>query len=585
MYTIADGYYRGYMMKKEPRKPILTEEVYKLALTNMCNKSPYIGLFMHMVKQAMHSKISGFNAIPGPDMRSHAIPLEDPGFKLFEWNITLEIDIADSTYDLISDWLKKGFAREAFWASEFDQTSKKKGYVLGKIPELAEGFVGELEKMALDNRLSFDDLMKIYFAVTAAAHRSSNAIRMYTHHYPVIVHKDMTTEYCDTMIITLSNRIFELITEACWALMVIDIIAARNILHLIDFVSKIDTKRKLGASLSDSDLGYFKKYLEVETFFTFIDSMSEISTIEDMLRYIVRKYANSIQVILPLFEAIRTHLFNQAVSIPPEHPYSKLDIKKCVPILAKKMLEGFILPYKLRGSPAFLKKYIEQIITNIVRTEMDTGFEKILKESGGIKSRTLRRYMKDQLFDQFFDDEHAPPKPALNKYSLAREIMGETLGDGQADDDTIDDMEQTDDNSFDEEDIETDIESSANEDMAEIVSKGKRSKTKLPTGRDNVSIHHIRKVQDAKAKSQRHVKDGFLAQRALIRLLLNDTVRQKFADIGISLPKSETTIKRRLKHLRGTQAIYCETEKGVLYYRESEVKDIAQKITAFSDHK
>ena len=218
------------------------------------------------------------------DLVEHPFPLSNKKIQFLPMFMDADDPVYKTDMDELTSWVSKNRDPAAFFKMTKDYYSKKKSWVVQKILSLSEDFVKELMKISQEKGIPLPSLHNMYILMTGIndffqSEENFASLPMFLH-YPVPA--SVSPDQRDNRIITVWNRIYNLLVECYWVLLVVGMVdmlniagnyqeegleEARNYLMHSVIYSKLE-KQVLLIKNADDLRGYIQKEFSVfETFF------------------------------------------------------------------------------------------------------------------------------------------------------------------------------------------------------------------------------------------------------------------------------------------------------------------------------
>ncbi len=165
------------------------------------------------------------------DLVGHPFPLSNEEIQF----LPMFMDTQDPAYkkdmDEFMSWVSKGRDPVAFFKMTKDYYAQKKSWVVQKILSLSEDFVKELIKISEEENIPLPSLHNMYILMTGIndffQSQANHALLPAFLHYPVPV--SVSPDQRDDRIISVWKRLYNLLVECYWAVIVVGMVDMLNI--------------------------------------------------------------------------------------------------------------------------------------------------------------------------------------------------------------------------------------------------------------------------------------------------------------------------------------------------------------------
>ena len=534
-------------------------------------------------KMQDHLAVSG-ESEEMPDLVDHPFPLSNNKIEFLPMFKDADDPVYKSDMDEYRNWFVNDYRPdpETFFKLTKDFYSKKKSWVVQKILSLSEDFVEKLKEISEEKGIPLPSLHNMYALMTGINdfcpindfHPSQENPTPAYHQYRVSasccrVPVSVAPDQRDDLIIRVWNRIYNLLVESYWVVIVVG---------MEDFLNIVDIFRKKGLEKARVYLMYSVISDELKR------RVKQIDNIGDLHFYLLDEFSifESFfpdfsefvkQAVIPIVAKREKVLGLPITSLKGPKDEKKFDDPEAKMIKYLRRQELLELMRKCRKrkpkpKPENSHSDREEItkppreIPVLTESKVIEDFEKKLGATGLLKTYRLKGRGPDKMIHYLFK--------ILSNISLTindkiySQKLREFYGDG----------------------------------MSSVTWRRRKreireGKIQLPDHPDRPSgVRSINDLFEAEVRDimrhtagrKKHHKEGYFTQNELIKALQGDTFRLALKkEYGINLKKyGRTSLRDKLNKLISGEKIPFERERGATYFKISDGLKIAQEIAKLS---
>ena len=555
----------------------MAKKIYKLnkdigvPLGSLYEKSPYaVFLLVQLQQQLQKALVEQERHDPllqdgQKNFCEHPLPLENQNFRYMPFKISRQKELLDKEYEDLSVWVAGGGSTEEFHDKRREYYSTKHSMVLKKIITMAQDFAECIARIGTDMRIPFESML-ILFNVITAPPEHHKIPWTYTVPQPLLP-KAIPEHERDSFWVAVSDKIHNLLLECLWSM------------YFVGFCDYYDLYQFFYEHQDDPKA--IKEYLHAEApFLIYEDIIGALDTPEELKAYIGYQYSFCRDVLdlirIVLIKRIKYYgghkkrymdiplkysddnvatpqlhdSFDQTIASEPESFYDDSEIQSILDEPEDLSIDLLYESDDIDEQYIHEIEFIEFINEEATRHFSGTGYEDVAPVLSGTGKRTQRftngeiRGFRNQIEDfvlqrivyGFIMGRNLSGNPVHIIGYIYKEVLRSTFS-------AIEKHYHS---------PKTKAQFGRNARTVKgIEKKIRRNKSKLGSeyAQQEVTISDIEKEIRRRDDKKRHIQEGYLTQRALIKELQDPETRAFLARKKIIIPSADRILRERLTQL------------------------------------